>query len=335
MLITRTRRHILSTLALGGAAASINPFHLARAADPPPETTSVRIVKYPYICYAPQYVAEDLLRAEGFTDIHYPEGEMPTAISTIPRELAENKYDFAICLGMHFVMGIDAGYPISIVSGVHAGCFELFAHEGINSVADLKGKSVGMAIANELFLSMASYVGLDPEKDVKVVSDFASNPLEQFAQGKLDAYMGIAPEPEILRSRGFNHVILRTATDDPWSQYFCCMIAVNRDYPRKNPIATKRVVRAILKAAELCSAKQEWTARQMVDRGFLPNYDLALQTIKDIPYNNWRDYDLRDSVRFYALRLHELGLIKSNPRQIAAEGTEARFYEELRRELKA
>ena len=40
-------------------------------------------------------------------------------------------------------------------------------------------------------------------------------------------------------------------------------------------------------------------------------------------------------MRFYALRLHEVGMIKSNPQQIIAEGTDWRFLNELKRELKA
>jgi NitT/TauT family transport system substrate-binding protein len=42
-----------------------------------------------------------------------------------------------------------------------------------------------------------------------------------------------------------------------------------------------------------------------------------------------------DTVRFYALRLQEVGLIKSTPQKIIAEGTDWRFLEEIKRELKA
>ena len=40
-------------------------------------------------------------------------------------------------------------------------------------------------------------------------------------------------------------------------------------------------------------------------------------------------------MRFYALRLHEVGMIKSSPNTIIAEGTDWRFLNELKRELKA
>jgi NitT/TauT family transport system substrate-binding protein len=335
MPLIQTRRRLLTTLALGSVAAGILPSRSAKAIEPPLETTSVRIAQYPFLCYAPQFVADDLLRAEGFTDIAYKDGNFNEDVVTVSRELGEGKFDFAICLAMHFIVGIDQGQPISVVSGVHAGCFELFAREGIHSVADLKGKTVGISIANELLMAMVSYVGLDPRKDLTLIDDYNAKPLEQFAQGKIDAFMGIAPEPQILRARGVGHVILRTAVDEPWSQYYCCMLAVNRDYLKKHPVATKRVIRALLKAADVCTREPERAARQIVDRGYFDNYDIARQTINELPYSRWRDYDARDSVRFYALRLHELGMIKTNPRRIAEEGTEPRFLDELKRELKA
>jgi NitT/TauT family transport system substrate-binding protein len=61
----------------------------------------------------------------------------------------------------------------------------------------------------------------------------------------------------------------------------------------------------------------------------------ALQTMKDVPYGRWREYDSEDTVRFYALRLHEIGMIESSPNKIIAEGTDWRFLNELKRELKA
>ena len=39
-------------------------------------------------------------------------------------------------------------------------------------------------------------------------------------------------------------------------------------------------------------------------------------------------------MRFYALRLLEAGMIKSNPNSIIAQGTDWRFFNELKRELK-
>ena len=67
---------------------------------------------------------------------------------------------------------------------------------------------------------------------------------------------------------------------------------------------------------------------------FRPNYDYALQTLKDIRYDQWREYDPEDTMRFYALRMQETGMIKSSPQEIIADGTDWRFLNELKRELK-
>ena len=123
--------------------------------------------------------------------------------------------------------------------------------------------------------------------------------------------------------------------DKPWSQYFCCMLAANREYAARYPVATKRVIRAVLKAADLCASNPELAARQIVEGGFAENYDYALQTLTENPYDAWREYDAEDTMRFYALRLHDLGAIKSTPQQIIANGTDWRFLNEIKHELKA
>ena len=137
-----------------------------------------------------------------------------------------------------------------------------------------------------------------------------------------------------MRARHIGQVIFDTAVDRPWSQYFCCMLVGNREFIRKNPVATKHVVRAILKATDRCDSEPERVASAIVDRGFADRSDPLLQILKDNPYK-WREYNAEDTVRFYALRLQEAGLIKSSPPKIIAEGTDWRFLDELKRELKA
>jgi NitT/TauT family transport system substrate-binding protein len=122
--------------------------------------------------------------------------------------------------------------------------------------------------------------------------------------------LAFPPENQELHARKVGHVILRTAVDRPWSQYFCCMLAANREYP----VATKRVIRAVLKAVDLCAGEPEVAARLIVEGGFTERY-YALQTLTENPYAAWREYDAEDTLRFYALQLHELGMIKAVPRR--------------------
>ena len=66
-----SRREFVRDMAVAGTASALGLSSGARAAEPPPETTRIRLSKTPSACVAPQYVAEALLRAEGFTHIEY------------------------------------------------------------------------------------------------------------------------------------------------------------------------------------------------------------------------------------------------------------------------
>jgi NitT/TauT family transport system substrate-binding protein len=331
---TPNRRRFLATLTATAAAGLIGPPN-SKAQDRGLETTAVRIGKIAGICIAPQYVADELLRAEGFTDIHYVPTE-PGATAALA--LARGEIDFTTNFSPPLIIAIDAGEPITIVGGQHVGCFELFAREGITGIPDLKGKTVGvqaLGSSQYTFVSgMASYVGLEPAKDIRWVTSSSPRPMELFAEGKIDAFLGLPPEPQELRARNIGQVIFNSAIDRPWSQYFCCMVAGNRDFVRKNPVATKRVLRAIIKAADLCATQPERAARRIVDAGFTPRYDYALQTFKEIQYTKWREYEPEDTIRFYSLRLRESGFIRAAPNKILADGTDWRFFNELKRELK-
>jgi NitT/TauT family transport system substrate-binding protein len=288
------------------------------------------------ICFAPAYVVESFLHSEGFTDIQYvdaglgiPSGEM----------LGQGELDFDITFAGTVVHHLDLGRPVTAVGGLHVGCYELLAREPIRSVGDLKGRRVGvhaLRSSGHLYLSiMVKHVGLDPHHDIDWVTSPEGDALDRFVAGDSDAFLGFPPEPQEIRARGINRVILNTITDRPWSQYFCCMIYGNRAWVRDHPVATKRFLRAVYKAADFCRAEPENAARQLVDRGFAERYDYALQTIEEVPYDLWHEYDPEDTMRFYALRLHEAGMIQSSPNALLAEGTDWRFVNELKRELKA
>jgi NitT/TauT family transport system substrate-binding protein len=334
MSIAQTRRRFLTGLSAVSVASLLRT--QAIAAEERLETTLVSFMRTPSICHAPEFVIEDLLRAEGFTDIRYVKGASNAEIN---EAVASGKVDFNIHFAPQWVSVIDAGGPITVLSGVHVGCFELFGNAGIRSIADLKGKTVGVAAlgsSDHLFVSvMAAHIGLDPAKDIHWVTSQSPTPAELFADGKIDACLGLPPVPQELRARNIGHVVVNSSLDRPWSEYFCCMLAGHQDYVQKNPVATKRVLRAILKGADLCAGEPELAARRLVDGGFTGRYDYALQTMRDVPYDKWREYDPEDTVRYYALRLHDLGFVKSTPQNIIAEGTDWRFLDQLKRELKA
>ncbi len=327
-----TRRDLLRGVAGTVGLLGWPPGHAS--GEPPPEMTRLRIAQMPSICVAPQYIVGELLKAEGFSDVKY----VKTTVADVSKALASGDVDVSLLFVAPLVIQLDAGAPITLLGGVHVGCFELFGTDRVRAIRDLKGTTVAiteLGASQHVFLaSMVAHVGLDPRRDVKFVEHPAAECKRLFAEGKVDAYLGFPPDPQELRARKVGHVVVNSAVDRPWSQYFCCLAGGHREFVRKHPIATKRALRAILKAADICAFEPERAGRALVDGGFTSSYDYALQTMKDVPYNTWRIYDPEDSVRFYALRLREAGMIKSTPQRLIAEGTDWRFLNELKKELK-
>ena len=334
MQSSQSRRRFLATLSSAGVAGLMGT-GTPLAQEGPPETTTIRLARVPSICRAPQYMTEELLRSEGFTDVSYIAAQ---DTSDATEAVADRDVDITMQYVGPSIMQLDAGKPIVVLAGIQPGCFELFGTERIHSVRELKGKTVAVqgfaASAYTFIASMITYVGLDPRKDVTWITVPLSEGKQLLAEGKIDALLATPPDPQELRARGIGHVVVNSVTDRPWSQYFCCMVVCHREFVRGNPVATKRALRAILKAADACAADPARAARFLVDNGYAEHYDYALQALREIPYNKWRQYDHEDTVRFYALRLHEAGIVKSSPQKIIAQGTDWRFLNQLKRELK-
>jgi NitT/TauT family transport system substrate-binding protein len=139
MPVMQTRRRFLTTASLVGAAGLLRvPPSLAE--EGPLETTAVRLEKSAALCIAPQYLVEELLRADGFTNIRYIEGSPPG----VTERVAHGAVDFQTNYAPNFIIAIDRGEPITLLTGVMVGCYELFGNQDTRGITDLKGKTVGM-----------------------------------------------------------------------------------------------------------------------------------------------------------------------------------------------
>lgn len=329
------RREFLTRTALG-ATGILGAWPNRADAEPPPETTTIALRDMPFACLAPQYFAEEMLKVEGFTDVRFvkhPEGDQP-----LKDAISRGEINFVSNDGMFWVRWLDSDPSAMVVlAGVHAGCYELIGTGSVRSILDLKGKKVTVAGRGGRFWFislMVASVGLNPERDIVWVTQPTRDGMRDLAEGKVDAFLGFAPEPAELRAKKVGRVVVNTLTDRPWSQYFCCMLGASREFVRKYPVATKRALRAILKAADVCAQEPERVARFVTDRGFVPNYDATLQALRELGYRQWRTFNPEETIRFYALRLREAGFIKSNPQKLIAQGTDWRFIRELKKELK-
>src|SRR5262245_46503355 len=328
-----SRRRFLGGVTLAGAAGLLGVHPRPVAGEPPPETTTLRLARTASICQAPQYVVDALLEAEGFTDVQFVgEGARPDMA------LVSGEAHMGMRFLGPFLLHIDEGAPLVILSGGHVGCLELVAHEPIHSVRDLKGRSIAveaLGSPRHIFLAtLLAYIGLDPRTDVTIVPHPPREAMRLFEAQQVDAYVAAPPIAQELRAKQIGHVVVNSSVDRPWSQYFCCVVAGHREFVQKHPVATKRALRAILKGADICALEPERAAQALVDQGLAQHYDYALQTMQEVPYGKWREYDPEDTVRFYALRLHEVGMLKSTPQKLIAQGTDWRFLNELKKELK-
>jgi NitT/TauT family transport system substrate-binding protein len=331
---TFRRRFLANGSALG--AASLLGLPRTAASEPPPETKRIRLAHTPAICLAPQYLAEELLRLEGFSEVEYAELKSLSS----PEELAGDRADVSMWDIYGALPHLDAAKPILVIGGIHAGCYQLFGTDAIRGIRDLKGKTVAVyslgSGAHVLVASMLAYVGMNPRKDVHwLFGEEAADAMRLFEEGKADAFIGFPPHPQELLAKKVGHVVLDTSRDRPWSQYFCCILLANRRFAKTNPVATKRALRAFLKAADICAQEPERAARLMVDKGYEPRYGIAHEVLNQVSYRRWREANPEDTLRFYGLRLYEAGMIKTNPNRLITQSTDWRFLNEVRKELKA
>jgi NitT/TauT family transport system substrate-binding protein len=299
------------------------------------ETTTIRLIQTPSICVAPLYLAEDLLKGEGFTKVQYV--DIPSGNSV--EAMAAGQVDMAMQFSGPIVTSLDTSSALVVLAGVHIGCFVLFGTEQVNSIGDLKGRMLAvnsLGSPEHAFLSsMVAYVGLNPNTDITWTTLSRLETQQRFTDRKIDAILAFPPVAQELQAKKLGHVVVNSMVDKPWSQYYCCMVTGRQEFVLQNPVATKRALRAILKATDITAREPERAARLVVDRGFTTNYDYALKAMQDIPYYNWREYDPADTLRFYALRLRDAGMIKGTPDELIAKGADWRFLNELKKELPA
>jgi NitT/TauT family transport system substrate-binding protein len=157
-MITR-REFLRGGIALPGAAGARGMAADPSTAEPPPETNRLRIAHIPNNCFAPQYMAEDLLRGEGFSELRY----VPLVGGDVHAMLEKGNVDLTMDFSSGFLLQADAGAPVVMLGGIHPGCLELVASKRIRSVRDLKGRSVAVRALNSaehgFLASIVGHVG--------------------------------------------------------------------------------------------------------------------------------------------------------------------------------
>ncbi len=309
--------------------------------EPPPEVTRIRMPAWDgsSLCLGPLLLATDFLPEEGLT---------PEWVSYLPSDswaklIDDGTFHLAQDFAASTIVGAASAPNLTILAGVHSGCVELFAREGINSPGDLAGKKVAVPFGDTatspdyaFMLTLMNSIGLPAQRSV---ASYDADRLPTLLQnGQVDAVLAYPPGAENLRGLKGVRVILSTVDDRPWSSYYCCVLFANSQFARKNPVATKRAMRAVLKGVDLLSREPERAAKRLVELaspltpGSPLDYDVTLRWVKHLPYGLWRSMNPEDSLRFYALRLREAGEITRTPDEVI-KSADWRFLNQLKREV--
>src|SRR5438552_5931980 len=308
----------------------------------PPETKTVRINQIAP-CDPWYWPCEPFRREEGFPDLSFGTGSFNTGDA-----------DFGVGYGNYVAGIIDAGAPLVALAGLHTGCIMVFARRGIDTVADLRGKTIGintkmvtvlgksvLGLDYGFLVSLLAHIGMQPSDANFVELGENASLTTPFIDGKVDAiFTGGAGGPVLLANpKNPGHVVLDSSLDKPWSQNYCCLLVTARDWYTAHPVAAKRATRAIVRAIDEAKKDRRAAAKAAIDKGtYKANPAITEQVIYDVIKDesfDWREFDPEETMRFFALRLSDAKLVKKSPQQIIADGVDFTYFRQLRKDLRA
>lgn len=320
-------------LAACAPAAVLAPASASPSPLPPPESTTIRLGIG--ACDLPIFAAERNLRDEGFTDVQFSDSPAVPA-------LTGGKADLVTMFVTTLAVNVEAGTPLLGLGGLHTGCAQVWAPLGVATMKDLVGRTVvvrSKAPTDNTYAYIAiglKNAGVDPSS-VNFVVQPDADLTKMFLDGKSDALFLAAQNTFAFQTNPGNkgHVVLDQAMEAPWSQEVCCVLTTTTDWAKANPVAAKRALRAIYRAADSIPMDRADLAKVATDSGLFggaKNVAVVRGAANMVPYD-WRNYDLAESTRFHAKLLNQVGLSKMTPDEAVTRATDLLFSQQLRREI--
>ena len=264
------------------------------------DTYSVRIAYGPGLCHAALHVAIE----KGFFDevgLNYT--LKPMDISLIPDAAATNTIDASQGMVGKWGIPLENGLGIQIVTGLHKGCSRIVvrADSGINTIADLKGKRIGVpALADPVVITFRrslAFAGLGYKEgnlDAEFVVFNSADLANALTQGAIDAYAGGDPAIAITSEEFGFKTLLNVALDEPFVNEYCCIGFVTNEFADAHPTLAAKYVAALNKAAQWVHDNPLETAQLQIDKEYIPKSDD--QTAQDnAAYLT--EYDFRPSIQ--------------------------------------
>ncbi len=199
---------------------------------------------------------------------------------------------FELISGM--LQSMENGLPVVFATGVHTGCTKYFTRQdsGINSVADLRGKKIGVlnltdASVINLKRKMADYgIATDIEHGENEFVVYEMSIMgEALNRGDVDLIALHEPmASKVEKEYGFK-LIMDTGTDPKFRDEYCCQIFVTEDFLENNPEGVKAYIRAIQKAAAFVKAVPEEAVRIQLENDFTSgNVEFNTEILKSLNY---------------------------------------------------
>ena len=236
------------------------------------ESTKVRIGYVGLTCEASIFAAYE----KGF---FRDEGLKPELIKcswqNYKDTLALGGYDITQHLVMYFLQPIEQGLDVKFTGGIHRGCLRVQAANDskINSVADLKGKRIGvpgMGTPPFVFAQRALRDnGIDADKDITWKVYRTGELGLALEKGEVDAVANAEPIGSLLLATGTVHNVADQATQEPYSDEYCCEVVANGKWMSANPKAAAAATRALLRGAKWVQANPAAAAQLSVEKKYV------------------------------------------------------------------
>ena len=235
MALLQSRREFTASLSLAGTAGLLGASVLADDGAAGDDDGAPAQGELGHLHRA-DLVAEELVRAEGFSDVRLSISRPAAADVRDGRQRAAGHLAWLRAGGV--VRQMDVGTPITVLAGVHPGLPGAVRpragqrHQGPEGQERRHSPRTRLCAAASSSSSWRPMSGSTRPGTSTGSRAPRSTPWRLFAAGKVDAFFGGPPDAQELRSRNIGRVIFRTATDRPWSQYFCCVLVGKRLCPQ-------------------------------------------------------------------------------------------------------
>ena len=234
--------------------------------------TKVKVGIIGLTCEAPIFSAYELgfFKDEGI-DVEFVRCEW----ANYKDALALGRYDVTHHLVMYFLKPIEQGLDVKMTGGIDRGCLRVQAgvKSGINSIADLRGKRIGVPGMGTPPFIFANRVlganGIDASKDVTWRVFHAGELGLALEKGEVDAVADSEPIGTLLLAQGIVKNIADQAKDKPYADEYCCAVIVNGKFLANNPKAAAGATRAMLKGAKWVEMNPLAAAKLSVDKKYI------------------------------------------------------------------